>query len=234
MKLKTAPASFKAAGDTTADEPAGTLEAIVSVFGNIDSWGDVVLPGAFTDTVTEWKNSPNSLPVLWSHRMDDPTYNIGEVIDLREFGPGDADIPDWVDPFVRDNGGLWVKGVIDTGIDASPIAIQGLRLLKSRRVTQFSYAFDEIDAGWETVGGVEAWALKKLKLYEVSPTQVGANELTSLLAAKAARTFDGNDATRAKDTRTEPDGVTRQDPGMSPASVRLLSDLAALEAQVAT
>jgi phage head maturation protease len=183
MKLKSAPVRFKADSDSAGT--SGEFEAIVSVFGNVDSWGDVVQPGAFTDTIAAWKGSHNSLPVLWSHRMDDPNYNIGEVLDIGELGPGAPEIPDWVAPEVRDNGGLWVKGRIDTGGDASPIAVHALRLLKARRVTQFSYAYDEVDAGWAKVDGREVWELRKLKLYEVSPTQIGANELTELLAAKA-------------------------------------------------
>ncbi len=183
MKVKSAPVRFKAGGADT--ETSGEFEAIVSVFGNVDSWGDVVAHGAFTDTIAAWKASPNSLPVLWSHRMDDPTFNIGEVLDVAELAPGAPEIPDWVDQAVKDGGGLWVKGRIDTGDDASPIAKQALRLLKARRVTQFSYAYDEIDSGWAKVDGAEVWELRKLKLYEVSPTQIGANELTELLAAKA-------------------------------------------------
>lgn len=184
MKLKSAPVLLKADGGDLAGGD-GEFEAIVSVFGNVDSWGDVVRPGAFTDTIAEWKASTNTLPVLWSHRMDDPNFNIGQVLDIAELEGGAAGLPDWVDPFIREHGGLWVKGRIDTGEDASPAALRALRLLRSRRVTQFSYAYDEIDAGWSKADGQEVWELRKLKLYEVSPTQIGANELTELLVAKA-------------------------------------------------
>lgn len=227
MKLKSAPARFKAAG--TGDD-TGEFEAIVSVFDHIDSWGDVVLAGAFTDTIAEWKASADVLPVLWSHRMDDPTYNIGAVVDIAEFGPGAADLPEWVDPFVREHGGLWVKGRIDTGPDASPIAVQALRLLKARRVTQFSYAYDEIDSGPVTVNGTDAWGLRTLKLYEVSPTQIGANELTELLAAKSRGQRAEDDTARSNAKREEPEEAKRDEPrGLSPASIRLLSECALLE-----
>jgi hypothetical protein len=185
VKVKSAPARLKADGSDV--DASGEFEAIVSVFGNTDSWGDVVKHGAFTDTIGHWKASPNTLPVLWSHRMDDPTYNIGEILDIREIGPDSTELPDWVDPAVRKGGGLWVHGRLDTGDDASPIAKQALRLMKARRVTQFSYAYDELESGWGKVDGREVWELRKLKLYEISPTQIGANELTELLAAKALR-----------------------------------------------
>lgn len=183
MKLKAGRAQFKAPGEAGTD--TGTFEAIVSVFNNRDSWGEVVLPGAFKESIAQWKSGGDALPVLWSHRMDDPTFNIGAVLDIEELEPGDTRLaPDWVDPHVKDNGGLWVRARIDSGADASPVAVHALRLLKERRVTQFSYAYDELDAGPIKIDGEEVWGLKRLALHEVSPTQVGANGLTELLGAK--------------------------------------------------
>jgi len=226
MKLKQAPASFKASD--TAD--AGTFEAIVSVFNNKDSAGDVVLPGAFKDTIAEWAASPDTLPVLWSHNMADPAFNIGGVEAIEELEAGDPRIPEWADPFVHANGGLWVRGRIDTGDDASPVAKQALRLLKQRRVTQFSYAYDVIDGGWITHAGEEAYALKTLKLFEVSPTQVGANQLTELLGAKRFETSDGRATDRPAKPTEEPDGakVNGEEPSVT-AHARLLIDLAEFE-----
>jgi HK97 family phage prohead protease len=182
MKFKSCPA-FKIS-DTSAD--AGTFEAIVSVFGNVDSVGDVVMPGAFTDTLADWKASGDPIPVLWSHRMDDPRFSIGTVLDAAELEPHDARIPDWADEWLKEHGGLWVKGQLDTSSDASDVAAAARKLLKGRLVKQFSYAYDVVDAGWGTVGGQDAYELRKLQIFEVSPTQIGANNLTQLLGAKAA------------------------------------------------
>ncbi|HLL68819.1 MAG TPA: HK97 family phage prohead protease [Micromonosporaceae bacterium] len=252
MRIKSCPAQIKAA--PAADGNAGEFTALVSVFGNVDSYGDVVVHGAFTDTIAEWKASGDRLPVLWSHRMDDPNFNIGAVLDIAELEPGDPRLAGAADPHVAANGGLWVHGVIDTGPDASPIAVQAQRLLKARRVTQFSYAYDIVDAGPATVDGVDAYELRKLKLYEVSPTQVGANELTELLAAKAAgvngdsnirgvvdllttylASLDrGTSGSAPAKQRDEPTGAKRGDePAMpSATSLRLLHDRTALELSV--
>lgn len=188
MKFKTCPARVKAdaAPGTEGQGDDGTFEAIVSVFGNKDAYGDVVMPGAFTDTLAEWKASGDPIPVWWSHRMDDPAFNVGQVVDAAELAAGDQRIPDWADQWVKDNGGLWVKGVIDTGPDASEKAVATRRLLKSRRVTQFSFAYDIEDGGYATRDDEEFFELRKLKLYEVSPTPIGANDLTELVGAKAA------------------------------------------------
>lgn len=200
MRIKSAPAAF---ADT--DDASGEFQAIVSVFGNIDSWGEVVLPGAFKESIAAWKAGPDTLPVLWSHRMDDPRYNIGAVLDIEEFAPGSKELPSFVDAHAREHGGLWVHGRIDTDEDASPIARHALKLLKARRVTQFSFAYDELDGAPLTVDGKDAWGIKRVNIYEVSPTQVGANEATELLAAKRAE--------QRPRLRAQPDAEPDAEPG---------------------
>lgn len=146
----------------------GVFEAIVSVFGNVDSYGDRVMKGAFEQTLKDWDASGDPIPVYWSHRMDDPDYNIGHVLEAKETDEG-----------------LWVKAQIDL---EGPKAQQVYRLLKGRRVTQFSFAYD-VEA-YRVVKGAEdsesVWELDQLKLYEVGPTPIGANQETELLSVKAA------------------------------------------------
>lgn len=179
MKHKTLPAQFKAPlpSDNTDDRE---FEAIVSVFDNVDLGGDIVRQGAFKDTIAAWKQSGDPIPVLWSHRTDAPEYNIGGVVDIDELGPGDARIPEWANSWVKEHGGLWVKAALD---DAhSPTAAQVWNLLRKRRVTQFSFAYDVIDER----AGRDGNELHKLWLYEVGPTPLGMNPLTELIGAKAA------------------------------------------------
>jgi HK97 family phage prohead protease len=157
MDVKTAAASIK-----SVDNETGVFEALVSVFGNKDSYGDVVMPGAFTKTLEDWSTKGDPIPVYWSHRMDDPDYNIGHVIEASE-----------------SEDGLLVKAQLDLG---GGKADQVHRLLKGRRVTQFSFAYDTIRD--KKNGDVNE--LHELKLYEVGPTPIGANQETELLAVKAA------------------------------------------------
>lgn len=157
MKFKTAPVSVKAV-----DADTGVFEALVSVFGNKDSYGDVVMPGAFANTLAEWASKGDPIPVYWSHRMDDPDYNIGHVLEASETAEG-----------------LHVRAQLDLG---GGKADQVHRLLKGRRVTQFSFAYDTIAD--KKNGDINE--LHELKLYEVGPTPIGANQETELLAVKAA------------------------------------------------
>jgi uncharacterized protein len=165
MLTKSCNVAVKAAGpDDGADE--GVFEALVSVFGNVDSYGDVVMPGAFAASLDEWAKSGAPIPVYWSHRMDDPDYNIGEVLEAKETADG-----------------LWVKGRLDLD---SPKAAQVYRLFKGRRVTQFSFAYDVREGAWVEKDGAEFYELRDVKLYEVGPTPIGANQETDLLAVKSA------------------------------------------------
>lgn len=163
---KFAPARIKAAGepDGLAD---GQFRALVSVFGNKDSMGDVVVPGAFTDTLAAWAESGDRIPVYWSHQMQDPDFNVG-----------------WVEEAQETADGLEVLAQIDLDPDASSKAKQVYRLLKGRRVTQFSFAYDVEDGGPVEKDGDSYNELRKLKLYELGPTPIGANTETELLGVK--------------------------------------------------
>lgn len=165
---KCRPARIKAAGaeDGLAD---GQFKALVSVFGNKDSYGDVIVPGAFNDSLAEWKSSGDPIPVYWSHQMSDPDMNIGWVVDASETADG-----------------LEVLAQLDLEDGASAKAKQVYRLLKGRRVTQFSFAYDVLDGGPVERDGDSFYELRRLKLHEVGPTPIGANQATDLLAVKQA------------------------------------------------
>lgn len=178
---KTCPARIKATGADDDNLADGQFRAVVSVFGNKDSYGDVVVPGAFTDTLAAWEASGDSIPVYWSHRMDDPDMNIGYVVEAKET-----------------DAGLEVLAQLDLDDDASPKAKQVYRLLKGRRVTQFSFAYDIEDGGQVEADGDTYYELRKLRLYEVGPTPIGANQETELLAVKAGAEHAADLAAQAK------------------------------------
>lgn len=175
MKNKSVPAQLAPADDAD----AGTFEAIVSVFGNKDMAGDVVMPGAFTKSLDHWKSSGDPIPIYWSHRLDDPMANIGAVAVAEELSPGDPRIPLWANDAVKANGGLYVKGVLDDFGTGKHVA----HLMKTRRVKQFSFSYDvvrEMKSKDNTAN-----ELHELWLHEVGPTPLGCNPMTELIAAKS-------------------------------------------------
>ena len=162
MQTKDFRAAVKAAGEADGlDE--GQFTAVVSVFGNEDSVGDVVMPGAFKDDLERWDTKGDPLPVIWSHDWADPFSHIGHVLKAEETETG-----------------LQVTGQLDLD---NPKAAQVYRLLKGRRVTQFSFAYDVVDAKPRKASGGQE--LRRLKTYEVGPCLIGANQETELLAVKA-------------------------------------------------
>lgn len=173
MKTKTAPAML------APDQDEGTFEAIVSVFGNKDLVGDVVMPGAFSKSLQHWKSAGDPIPIYWSHRLDDPTYNIGAVEQAEELFAGDQRIPAWANDAVKAGGGLYVKGRLDDFGLGKHVG----HLMKNRRVKQFSFSYDVVHETKSKSG--DSNELHELWLHEVGPTPLGANPMTELLAAKS-------------------------------------------------
>lgn len=160
MKTKTYQAQVKALG-----EKAGTFEALVSVFGNVDHAGDRVVKGAFAKSLERWAESGDPIPVVFSHRWDDLDAHIGKVLTATETDDG-----------------LLVTAELD--IDDDPAAAKVHRLLTDRRIREFSFAYDVIDERKATDGANE---LLELDVIEVGPTLKGMNPETVLVGAKQRR-----------------------------------------------
>lgn len=155
-------------GDSS--HPDGWFEAYPSVFNNVDSYKDMVLKGAFTQTLLDWANSGQQIPVLFGHNMSDPDFNLGEVLTA-----------------VEDDHGLRITGQLDL---SNPKSMQTYRLMKGGRINQLSFAYDVEESAWvesEELGFYQE--LRKLKLYEVSIVTIGANQATEILAVKSGKTL---------------------------------------------
>jgi HK97 family phage prohead protease len=128
------PLEVKLAADT------GLLEGYASTFGNVDSYGDVIAPGAFMKSLAEHKSAGTMPALLWQHNADDP---IGVWTDARE-----------------DERGLKVSGrlTLDTkrGAEARALVKDGALAL--------SIGFQTRDSASENGRRV----LKDIKLWEIS------------------------------------------------------------------
>ena len=190
MDVKTTALTVKAAGPDDGLEE-GVFVGYASVFGNVDSYGDIVEKGAFTRTLAEWQERGDAIPVLWGHDMADPFANVGAVTAAEE-----------------DDIGLKITAEIDL---ENPTAQQVYRLLKGRRVSRMSFAYSVRDS--ETAE--DGTHLKDLDLYEVSVVPVPANERAEILAvkdlaqtlAKAGRTLSAKNETALREARDAIDSV---------------------------
>lgn len=165
MRIKTVPV-----GEVKAGPDDGLAEGEFIVYPSTftrepDSYGDVVAKGAFLDTIQQWKDSGNSMPGLFGHRMDDPDFYVAYALDMDE-----------------DEHGWRVHGAFDM---ESPKGPHVYRLVKGRRLNQLSFAFDTLEEGAvELEDGSKANELRKLRVHEFSFVPIGANQDTSVVAVK--------------------------------------------------
>lgn len=60
---------------------SGEFSGHLSVFNNVDSYGDIVMPGAFKKSLGEWSKRKRLPPILWQHQYVEP---IGPFTMLEE------------------------------------------------------------------------------------------------------------------------------------------------------
>lgn len=163
-----------AAGFQETEDGSGIFEGYASVFGNIDSYGDKVIKGAFSKSLAKsFPDNGAGIPCYWSHRMDDPEFILGKTLSA-----------------VEDEHGLKVRVSLDLD---NPKAAAAYRALKAGAVNQMSFAYEVVDAHFvpekgAKFGGVNE--LRELNIFEVSVVQIGANTATSIDMVKSAMKND--------------------------------------------
>lgn len=166
----------------------GEFIAYASVFGNKDMVGDIVMKGAFSGTLAEWKTKGAPIPLLWGHNLADPDFNLGYV---------EAE---------EDEKGLRIHGYFDM---ESPKAPQSYRLLKSGRTRQFSITYRVTDGAYVMPEGEETsykdayYEIRSLDLYECSVVQVAANQEAEVVAVKSVVSSMASKAGRTLSSKNE-------------------------------
>lgn len=156
------------------DDTAGTFEAVVSVFGNVDDGGDRMVKGAFARTLKE-RGLP---PVVWSHDWGTPP--IGVVTEAAETDEG-----------------LLVKGRLFVAADEDhPDARKVHAALKAGALREFSFGYRTVSSRSVEEDGKEIRELLDVDLFEVGPTLVGMNPATRLVGVKAFATEVANELER--------------------------------------
>lgn len=146
------------------DLEEGVISGYASVFGNVDSYGDIVVKGAFSKSIEKIKKTGKVISVFYGHNMEDPRANIGRVIELRE-----------------DSRGLFFKAQLDLSGATYGSLVHGQ--LKDGRLDSLSFGFSVVD-GANTEAGYE---LRELELYEISVVPIPANQEALITEVKAGR-----------------------------------------------
>ena len=160
MKIKTLAHQFQ----LKSLESDGTFTGYGSVFGNEDSYGDIVEKGAFKASLAEWEKRGTLPSLLWQHKHDEP---IGIYTKMAE-----------------DDHGLLVEGKLL--IDDDPLAKRAYAHLRAKSVQGLSIGYSVPKGGGEYDEGAGVYRLNQVKLWEVSLVTFPANEQAQVDTVKAS------------------------------------------------
>jgi hypothetical protein len=149
---------FKA--DTVNED--GTFSGYGSVFGNVDSYDEIVATGAFKSSLKTIADSGDPLPVLWQHN---PAQPIGGYTELSE-----------------DATGLKVAGFLLK--DDVALAREAYALMRKRVVKGLSIGYYVRDSSYDEKTGIRT--LKEVDLREISVVTFPANEQAQVENVKTA------------------------------------------------
>ena len=140
------PFEIKSISDT------GAFTGYGSVFGVKDSYSDIVIKGAFTNSLNKWKEKGRLPALLWQHKMDEP---IGYYTKM-----------------VEDENGLYLEGQLL--IDDDPLAKRAHAHMRAKSLSGLSigYVLNDYDYDKEK----SAFILKDIDLWEVSVVTFPAND----------------------------------------------------------
>jgi uncharacterized protein len=157
---KTVEHSLKAATVTHTDQ--GEFVAIAAAY-TVDRQGDIIVPGAFANTIHRWQASGKRMPLHWNHQGD--AHNIIGSIDPRS---------------MRETGeGLEVAGRLD--LHESDTAREAWRSMRNNSMSlSFGYVTTK---SRKRSDGVQV--LEELDLFEISIVPGPANADTRILAMKS-------------------------------------------------
>lgn len=141
----------------------GVFAGYGSVFEVVDSQKDVVMPGAFKNTI---ENRKSQIKLLWQHDMSQPIGVIDEIFE--------------------DENGLYVKGHLMLDVAK---AKEAYALLQKGVVSGMSIGYSPKRTRSDKVNGVRI--LDEVELWEVSLVTFPANDAARITVVKNAEKPDG-------------------------------------------
>lgn len=141
------------------DDKTGVFTGYGSVFGNMDSYGDIVARGAFADSLKEHERNGRRVAMLWQHDHREP---LGVWSTIKE-----------------DEHGLKVVGRL--ALDVAK-AREARDLMKMGALQGLSIGFITKEAGRTKEG---RRILKRIQLWEISLVTFPANESARVLSVNS-------------------------------------------------
>ena len=141
----------------------GQVDGYASVFGVIDSYRDVVMPGAFVRSIVKHREKGSMPALLWQHRSDTP-IGVWQQID-------------------EDDKGLHVRGRLAMGTAKGR---EVRELLKMGALRGLSIGFNVPEGGEEYDHVEKVNRLKEINLWETSIVTFPANEAANIESVRSA------------------------------------------------
>ena len=138
----------------------GTFTGYGSVFGELDSYRDIVMPGAFKETLEQHAQQGRKVKMLWQHRSAQP---IGVYSEIRE-----------------DDHGLFVKGEINMNVAQG---VECWHLMKQGALDGLSIGYNTVRDDYDDKKFVNR--LLQVDLWEVSPVTFPAGDSARVLDVKS-------------------------------------------------
>lgn len=139
----------------------GTFSGYGSVYNVVDKGGDIVAPGAFSESLAAWKKAGRTVPVLWQHQTDQP---IGAWTDLKEDEHG-----------LLGDASLWLA--------EAPYARLAHKGMQTKAITGLSIGYRVKDYSINKETGI--YTLMKLELVEISVVTNPMNDDARVADVKA-------------------------------------------------
>lgn len=145
----------------------GSFTGYASTWGNVDAYGERVMPGAFTESLVAHKQRGSSVKMFWQH---DPSQPIGRWTDIAE-----------------DKKGLYVAGQLNLKVQR---AVETHALLMGGDIDGISIGYRIVQA--EDNDGV--FELQKVDLVECSIVSMPANTRATVDEIKSSQRLERMDA----------------------------------------
>ena len=182
-------------GQFNIDEALGVVECFVAGIGNKDSVGDIIVPGAFNESLKRRKPR-----VVWGHNWNEP---IGKVLDMYEVPASDPRLP--MKMRAAGIGGLYAKVQFNLKSERGKQAFADVAFFGEEQ--EWSIGYKTLDADFDPKR--QANVLKKVELYEASPVLHGANQLTGTISIKSVEGQNDNESIKGQ-MRGEDGKLTEQ------------------------
>lgn len=147
--------------DIKAVQSDGFFSGYGSVNNNVDSYRDMVLPGAFAKSIKDWESKGKMPPVLWQHRSGEP---IGVYTKIQE-----------------DDHGLHVEGqlLVNDVVKAK----EAHALLKAGAIDGLSIGYEPVREEYDRDTKINK--LLEIRLWEVSIVTFPANSQARIDTVKS-------------------------------------------------